>query len=142
MELWNFDKGKVIYDLSWSRDNEVVKKVLWIQIFNIYLDKTRRNELIYKNVRFMKKRKKKQWNSCSLWIIKIFYEILESISLKNEILDIVHRVSNCRIKHNLKLTNGVPSELRIARESENEKSQKYREHTLIDPSHKTKWNNQ
>lgn len=38
MELWNFDKGKVIYDLSWSRDNEVVKKVLWIQIFNIYLD--------------------------------------------------------------------------------------------------------
>lgn len=63
MELWNFDKGKVIYDLSWSRDNEVVKKVLWIQIFNIYLDKTRRNELIYKNVRFMKKRKKKQWNS-------------------------------------------------------------------------------
>lgn len=142
MELWNFDKGKVIYDLSWSRDNEVVKKVLWIQIFNIYLDKTRRNELIYKNVRFMKKRKKKQWNSCSLWIIKIFYEILESISLKNEILDIVHRVSNCRIKHNLKLTNGVPSELRIARESENEKSQKYGEHTLIDPSHKTKWNNQ
>lgn len=89
-----------------------------------------------------KKRKKIQWNSCSLWIIKIFYEILESISLKNEILDIVHRVSNCRIKHNLKLTNGVPSELRIARESENEKSQKYREHTLIDPSHKTKWNNQ
>lgn len=89
-----------------------------------------------------KKKKKKQWNSCSLWIIKIFYEILESISLKNEILDIVHRVSNCRIKHNLKLTNGVPSELRIARESENEKSQKYGEHTLIDPSHKTKWNNQ
>lgn len=59
MELWNFDKGKVIYDLSWSRDNEVVKKVLWIQIFNIYLDKTRRNELIYKNVRFMKKKKEK-----------------------------------------------------------------------------------
>lgn len=59
MELWNFDKGKVIYDLSWSRDNEVVKKILWIQIFNIYLDKTRRNELIYKNVRFMKKKKEK-----------------------------------------------------------------------------------
>lgn len=145
MELWNFDKGKVIYDLSWSRDNEVVKKVLWIQIFNIYLDisiKFVEMNWFIKMYDLWKKKKKKQWNSCSLWIIKIFYEILESISLKNEILDIVHRVSNCRIKHNLKLTNGVPSELRIARESENEKSQKYREHTLIDPSHKTKWNNQ